>query len=128
VDQTTFREYLEALDAVDVHALTTRFYHDEFEAHIGGDTLDVDALVAFEQELKTAADLHFEPIQIVIDENGIAMDAVRTLRIRRDGEVPIVGPAKEGDRWEVRLNVFYTLRDGRICAVTPNVISVQQAG
>ena len=81
----------------------------------------------FEKSMKSVADLHFEPIQIVMDESGIAMDAVRTLVVLHDGDVPIVGPALEGDRWEVRLNVFYTLRDGRISNLKPNVISVQQA-
>ncbi len=55
------------------------------------------------------------------------MDAVRTLRVLHDADVPIVGPAREGDCWEVHLNVFYTLRDGRIANIKPNVISVQLA-
>ena len=62
-----------------------------------------------------------------MDESGIAMDAVRTLLVLQDGEVPIIGPARKGDRWEIHLNVFYTLRDDRISNIKPNVISVQQA-
>lgn len=127
MNRETFREYLEALDDVDVEALTTRFYHSDFSAEIGGETLDLAALLDFERSLKSAADLHFEPDQIVIDESGIAMDAVRTLRVLHDVDVPIIGPARKGDRWEVHLNVFYTLRDGRISSIKPNVISVQRA-
>jgi hypothetical protein len=107
--------------------LTTRFYHSDFVAEIGGETLDLAALLDFEASLKSVADLHFEPQQVVIDESGIAMDAVRTLRVLHDADVPIVGPAREGDRWEVHVNVFYTLRDGRIANIKPNVISVQLA-
>jgi hypothetical protein len=127
MNNETFREYLEALDNVDVDALTTRFYHSEFSAVIGGETLDLAALLDFEKSLKSVADLHFEPDQIVIDESGIAMDAVRTLRVLHDADVPIVGPARGGDHWEVHLNVFYRLRDGRIANIKPNVISVQLA-
>ena len=127
MDRAAFLEYLEALDNVDAEALSTRFYHHEFSAEIGGETLDLAALLDFERALKSAAHLHFEPVQVVMDESGIAMDAVRTLHVLRDGDVPVIGPAREGDRWEVHLNVFYTLRDGRISSVKPNVISVQQS-
>ncbi len=127
MNRETFHEYLEALDDVDVEALTTRFYHPELSTEMGGETLDLAGLLDFEKSLTSVADLHFEPVQIVIDEAGIAMDAVRTLRVRQDADVPMIGPAREGDRWEIRLNVFYTLRDGRISTIRPNVISMQQA-
>jgi predicted ester cyclase len=127
VNRDTFHEYLEALDAMDVDALTTRFYHAEFSAEMGGETLDLAGLLDFEKSLISVADLHFEPIQIVMDEAGIAMDAVRTLRVREDADVPMIGPARRGDRWEFRLNVFYTLRDGRISNIRPNVISMEPA-
>ena len=89
--------------------------------------MDLAALLDFEESLKSLADLHFEPVQVVMDESGIAMDAIRTLHVLRDADVPIIGPAHKGDRWQVHLNVFYTLRDGRISNIKPNVISVQQA-
>ncbi|MDX2380583.1 MAG: nuclear transport factor 2 family protein [Acidimicrobiia bacterium] len=127
MNRETFREYLEALDNVDAEALTTRFYHRDFSTEMGGETLDLAGLLDFEKSLKSVADLHFEPVQIVMDESGIAMDAVRTLLVLQDGEVPIIGPARKGDRWEIHLNVFYTLRDDRISNIKPNVISVQQA-
>ena len=127
MNRETFREYLEALDQMDVEALTTRFYHQEFSAEMGGETFDLAGLLDFEKSLISVADLHFEPIQIVMDEAGIAMDAVRTLRVREDADVPMIGPARAGDRWEFRLNVFYTLRDGRISHIRPNVISMQQS-
>lgn len=55
------------------------------------------------------------------------IDAVRTLLVLQDAAVPIIGPARKGERWEIHLNVFYTLRDERISTIKPNVISVQQA-
>ncbi|HUS43141.1 MAG TPA: nuclear transport factor 2 family protein [Ilumatobacteraceae bacterium] len=128
MDRETFHEYLEALDNVDVEALTTRFYHPEFSTEMGGATLDLAGLLDFEKTLKSVADPHFEPVEIVMDESGIAMDAVRTLVVLHDADVPIVGPARKGDRWEVRHNVFYTLRDGQISNIKPNVVSVRHAG
>lgn len=95
MDRETFREYLEALDNVDVEALTTRFYHPEFSTEIGGETLDLAGLLDFEKTLKSVADPHFEPVQIVMDESGIAMDAVRTLVVLHDADVPVVGPARK---------------------------------
>ena len=92
MNRETFREYLEALDNVDAEALTTRFYHRDFSTEMGGETLDLAVLLDFEKSLKSVANLHFEPDQIVIDESGIAMDAVRTLRVLHDADVPIVGP------------------------------------
>ena len=127
MNRKAFHEYLEALDNVDVEALTTRFYHQEFSTEMGGERLDLAGLLDFEKSLSSVADLHFEPVQIVMDEAGIAMDAVRTLRVRQDGDVPMIGPARAGDCWEIRLNVFYMLRDGRISNIRPNVISMQQA-
>lgn len=56
-----------------------------------------------------------------------AIDAVRTLLVLQDAEVPIIGPARKGERREIHLNVFYMLLDERISAINPNVISVQQA-
>ena len=127
MNRETFHEYLEALDNLDVEALTTRFYHPEFSAEMGGETMDLVGLLDFEKSLTAVADLNFEPVQVVMDDSGIAMDAVRTLRVRHDADVPMIGPARTGDRWEIRLNVFYTLRDGRISTIRPNVISMQQA-
>ena len=123
----TFREYLKALDNVDAEALTTRFYHRDFSTEMGGETLDLAELLDFEKSLKSVADLHFEPNQVVIDESGIAMDAVRTFHVLHDADVPIIGRARKGDRWQVHLTVFYTLRGGRISNIKPNVISVQKA-
>ena len=122
----TFREYLEALDNVDAETLTTRFYHRDFSTEMGGETLDLASLLEFERSLKSVADLHFEPNQVVMDESGIAMDAVRTLHVLHDADVPIIGPARKGERWEIQLTVFCTLRDGRISSIKPNVISAQQ--
>ena len=127
VSRETFDEYLDALDSVDVEALTTRFYHEDFSAVLNGDTVDAAGLLEFEQLMLSLAEIRTEVDQVVIDNDGIAMDAVRTLTIHDDAEVPIIGAARKGDRWEVRINAFYTLRDGLIATIRPNVISVERA-
>ena len=128
ITRQDFDDYLDALDKVDVEALTTRFYHDEFSAELNGETVDAAGLLEFEQLMLSLAEIRTDVRQLVMDESGIAMDAVRTLTIRDDGEVPIIGAASKGERWEVRINAFYVLRDGLISTLRPNVISVDKAG
>ncbi len=121
-----FREYLDALESVDTEALTTRFYHQDFSIEMGEETLDLAGLLEFERSMKSLVDFHFQVDQIVADESGIAIDAIETFFVLQDAEVPIIGPAHKGERWELHLNVFYTLRDGRISGIRANVLSAQK--
>lgn len=127
ITRETFDEYLDALDRVDADALTTRFYHADFSAELNGEQVDATGLLEFEQLMLSLAEIHTDVHQLVIDEFGIAMDAVRTFTIREDADVPIIGAARKGERWGVRINAFYTLRDGLIATIRPNVISVDKA-
>ena len=126
VTRENFREYLDALENVDAEALTTRFYHEELTVDIGDETLDLAGLLEYERSLKSLVDFHFEVEQIVADESGIAIDAVETFVVLQDAEVPVIGPARKGERWELHLNIFYGLRDGRISNIKANVLSAQK--
>ncbi len=126
LNKENFRDYLDALESVDAEALTTRFYHEDFSIETGDETLDLAGLLEFERSLKSLADFHFEVEQIVADESGIAIDAVETFVILQDADVPNIGPARKGERWELRLNVFYSLRDGKISSIRANVLSAKK--
>lgn len=126
LDKSNFHEYLHALESVDSVALKNRFYHEDFSIQLGEDSMDVDALLEYERFLKSLVDFRFEVHQIVADETGIAIDATETFDVKQDADVPNIGPAKKGERHELRLNVFYSLTDGRISAITANVLSARQ--
>ena len=118
LNKENFHEYLDALENVDAEALTARFYHEQFKISQGDSTMDLAGLLEFEKSLKSLADFHFDVRQIVADESGIAIDAIETF------DVPNIGPARRGERWALHLNVFYSLRDGRISEIKANVLSV----
>ena len=122
-----FHEYLAALESVDGEVLATRFYHRDFSIEMGGETLDLAGLLDFEKSLKSLVDFHFDVKQLIVDEAGIAMDAIESFHVLRDAEVPVVGPARKGERWDLHLIVLYTLRDGRISNIKPNIVSVTKA-
>ena len=124
LNKENFHEYLDALENVDAEALTARFYHEQFKISQGDSTMDLAGLLEFEKSLKSLADFHFDVRQIVADESGIAIDAIETFDVLHDGNIPNIGPARRGERWALHLNVFYSLRDGRISEIKANVLSV----
>jgi predicted ester cyclase len=126
LNKENFREYLNALENVDEKALTTRFYHEEFSIIMGDGTMGLAGLLEYEKSLKALADFHFEVHQIVADESGIAIDAIETFDVLKDADIPNIGPARKGERWALHLNVFYSLRDGRISTIKANVLSVEK--
>jgi predicted ester cyclase len=126
LNKENFHEYLTALENVDADVLTARFYHEDFVIRQGDSTMDLAGLLAFEKSMKSLADFSFDVQQIVADESGIAMDAIETFDVLRDGNLPNIGPARKGERWAVHLNVFYSLKDGRISEIKANVLSVTQ--
>lgn len=128
LDRNNFHEYIDALARVDAEALTTRFYARDLSVEMGDETLDLVGLLEFEKSLQSLVDVHFKVDQLVADEDGIAMDAIETFVVRQDAEVPVIGPARKGERWELHLNVFYVLRDGRISKIKPNILSAKKVG
>jgi predicted ester cyclase len=126
LSKANFHEYLDALENVDAETLTARFYHEDFAIIQGDNTMDLAGLLEFERTLKSLADFHFDVQQIVADESGIAMDAIETFDVLKDSDLPNIGPALRGERWAVHLNVFYSLKDGRISTIKVNVLSVSK--
>lgn len=126
LNKDSFHEYLRALENVDAETLTSRFYHQEFTFSQGDNTMDLAGLLEFERSLKALADFHFNVQQIVADESGIAIDAIETFEVLKDADIPNIGPAREGERWALHLNVFYSLKDGRISTIKPSVLSVEK--
>ena len=126
LNKDNFHEYLHALETVNSEQLEERFYHADFSIALGEDTMDVAALLEYEQFLKSLVDFSFDVHQIVADESGIAIDATETFIVKQNADVPNIGPARAGERYELRLNVFYSLTDGKISSITANVLSVEK--
>ena len=126
MNKETFREYLDALERVDTEALINRFYHQDLEFRAGDVTMDRAGLLEFETSLKSMADFRFDVRQIVADESGIAIDTTETFDILVDADVPNIGPARKGERWQFHQAIFYTLRGGRISRINVNVLSVEK--
>ena len=121
-----FHEYLRALENVDAEALRNRFYHEDFVLQLGDETMDLAGLLEYEAYLKSLVDFRFEVMQIVADESGIAIDVMETFDVKQDADVPNIGPARAGETYELHLNVFYGLTDGKISTINANVLSVEK--
>lgn len=121
-----FHEYLRALENVDADLLESRFYHEDFRLQLGDETMDLAGLLEYENSLKSLVDFRFELIQIVADDSGIAIDAIETFDVKTNADVPNIGPAQAGERYELRLNVFYGLTEGKISTINANVLSVRK--
>jgi predicted ester cyclase len=126
LSKENFHEYLSALEDVDAEALESRFYHEDFLLQLGEETMDIAELLEYENQLKSLVDFRFEVKQIVADESGIAIDAIETFDVKRDADVPNIGPARAGEKYELHINVFYGLTDGKISSISANVLSVRK--
>lgn len=121
-----FHEYLRALENVDADALENRFYHEDFQVQSGDETMNLAELLEYEKALKSLVDFHFEVTQLVADDAGIAMDAIETFDVKRDADIPNIGPAQAGERYELHFNVFYGLTEGKISTIKANLLSVSK--
>ena len=126
LNKDNFREYLDALENVDVELLSTRFYHKNFRVTAGEISLDLDGLLEFETSLKQIANFRFHEKRVVADKDGIAMEANETFDILNDGEIPNIGPVKPGERWNIHFIAFYDLLDGRIASIAVHNQSVMK--
>ena len=128
LNKENFGDYLRALEDGDFEALATRFYSEDFTISIGEETLDLEAFLDFERSLIPIMDFTFVVNQIVSDETGIAMDAFENITVLQDSDNPLIGPALEGERWQMHINVFYVLTEGRISNISVNTLSMEKVG
>jgi hypothetical protein len=110
-----FAIYLRALQAHEYDAIQKYYTHD-YRAHFDGQTFDRDGVIAVERKLAELADSSWDVLDVVADDNGIAVHAFLEMHFRKDApqDFPL-GRFKAGQRVKTRFCGFYKLRDGKIC-------------
>jgi hypothetical protein len=110
-----FADYLRALQAHD-YAAIQKCYTDDYRAHFDGATFDRDSVIEVERMLASVADSSWDVLDIVADENAIAVHAFLEMRFKKDAPPGFpLGAFKAGQRIKTRFCGFYKLRGKQIC-------------
>jgi SnoaL-like domain len=110
-----FAVYLHALQAHDYEAIK-RYYTPDYRAHFDGATFDRDGVIEVERALAAIADSTWDVLDVIADENAIAIHAVLEMRFKKDAPPDFaLGPRKAGERVRTRFCGFYKLRGQQIC-------------
>jgi ketosteroid isomerase-like protein len=110
-----FADYFQALQAHDYDTFT-KYYTSDYRAHFDGQTFDREGVIAVERKLAEIADSNWDVLDVVADENGIAVHAFLEMRFRKDAPHDFaLGQFKAGQRVKTRFCGFYKLRGGKIC-------------
>jgi ketosteroid isomerase-like protein len=110
-----FASYLRALQAHDYETIKQHYTHD-YRAHFDGATFDRDGVIAVERMLAAVADSSWDVLDVVADENAVAVHAILEMRFKKDAPPDFaLGPFKAGERVKTRFCGFYKLRGGKIC-------------
>lgn len=110
-----FATYLRALQAHDYDTIKSYYTHD-YRAHFDGASFDRDGVIAVERKLAEVATSTWDVLDVVADDNAIAVHAFLEMRFHQDAppDFPL-GAFKAGARIKMRFCGFYKLRDGKIC-------------
>jgi ketosteroid isomerase-like protein len=110
-----FANYLRALQAHD-YAAIQKCYTEDYRAHFDGRTFDRDGVIAVERKLAELADSSWDVLDVVADDDGIAVHAFLEMRFRKDSPQDFPrGRFKAGQRVKTRFCGLYKLRGGKIC-------------
>jgi len=110
-----FTEYFRALQAHDYDTFE-KYYTPDYRAHFDGQTFDREGVIAVERKLAEIAESSWDVLDVVADENGLAVHAFLEMRFRTDSPPGFaLGSFKAGERVRKRFCGFYKLRDGKIC-------------
>jgi hypothetical protein len=109
-----FAEYLRALQDHD-YAAFKKYYTDDYRAHFDGATFDRDGVIEVERALASVADSSWDVLDIVADDNAIAVHAFLEMRFKKDAPAGFpLGAFKAGDRIKTRFCGFYKTRGKQI--------------
>ena len=78
-----FATYLRALQAHD-YAAIKQYYTDDYRAHFDGATFDRDGVIDVERKLAEVADSSWDVLDVVADDNAIAIHAILEMRFNKD--------------------------------------------
>ena len=110
-----FTDYFRALQAHDFDTFK-KYYTPDYRAHFDGQTFDREGVIAVERKLAEIAESSWDVVDVVADENGIAVHAFLEMRFRKDSPPGFaLGSFKTGERVRKRFCGFYKLRGGKIC-------------
>jgi ketosteroid isomerase-like protein len=110
-----FASYLRALQAHDYETIK-RYYTHDYRAYFDGATFDSDGVIEVERLLAAVAESSWEVLDVVADENAVAVHAILEMRFKKDAPPDFaLGPYKAGERVKTRFCGFYKLRGGKIC-------------
>ena len=74
-----FATYFEALQAHDYETFT-KYYTPDYRAHFDGQSFDRDGVIAVERKLAEIAESRWDILDVVADDNGIAVRATKLAR------------------------------------------------
>jgi len=109
-----FAIYLRALQARDYDKIQ-QYYTPDYRAHFDGQSFDAKGVVAVERKLSELAESHWDVLDVVADDTGVAIHAFLEMRFKIDAPLDFpLGQFKAGQRIKKRFCGFYKLRDGKI--------------
>lgn len=112
-----FRDYLAAFSSAQFDAFS-RYYTDDVVCEIRGRRLvGKDGIVGFYKTMFAKIREELTPLQIVMDDHGIFMDAIARFTGLADATDFEPMPLKKGESLEARVFVTYMLRDGKIASI-----------
>jgi len=96
-----------------------RFYTDDVVLHLpsAGTITGRQAIVDFYVQMTKRVREGLTVNQLTMDDKGIAADVISTFVAHEDAPDFQVQPLRKGDALNVPVFVYYTLREGRICAI-----------
>jgi limonene-1,2-epoxide hydrolase len=110
-----FATYLRALQNHD-YVTIKRYYTPDYRAHFDGATFDRDQVIEVERMLASVADSSWDVLDIVADENAIAVHAFLEMRFKKDAPEGFpLGAFKAGQRIKTRFCGLYKVRGDKIC-------------
>jgi hypothetical protein len=110
-----FAVYLRALQAHDYEQIKS-YYTRDYRAHFDGVTFDRDGVIDVERSLAQVATSTWDVLDVVADDNAIAVHAFLEMRFSQDAPPGFpLGAFKAGAKIKTRFCGFYKLRDGKIC-------------
>lgn len=120
-----FREYTQAFSNAQFERFS-QYYTEDVVCELGGAGIVLrgkQAIIDFYANMFKTVRESLTLHQLIADESGLAADVTSQFTATEDAPDFVVAPLRKGEFVRVRVLVYYTLRDGRICR-----ISVGRAG
>jgi ketosteroid isomerase-like protein len=112
-----FNEYTRAFSNADFDGFS-RFYTDDVWCELPSRVLEGrEGIVGFYREMFKTVRESLTLHQLVADDNGIAADITSQFTAIEDAPDFVTAPLRKGEFVRVRVFVYYTLRDGKICSI-----------